>query len=59
MNHDPQVIATGVAGTGGSLAWFVSVAEPIMKLVTFGLTTTVAVLTIAYTWKRLRGKAKD
>ena len=45
----------GTGATGAGLASFVAAAEPLMKLITFGLTTTVAILTIVWTWRRLRG----
>jgi len=49
----------GAGGTGAGLAGFLAAAEPWMKLITFSLTTTVAILTIIWTVKRLRAKKLD
>lgn len=51
--------AYGAAGTGGGLAWFVAAADPLMKLISFSLGTTVAVLTIVWLVKKIRGTAKS
>lgn len=57
VQHQGGYIGTGATGAG--LAAFVAAAEPVMKLITFGLTTTVAVLTIIWTIRRLRGGKHD
>lgn len=57
---NPQhVVAAGTTCTGGTFALFMTAAEPVMRLITFGLTAAVAVATLVYTIKKIREKRKD
>lgn len=58
MSAPQQIIAAGTASTGAGLAGFVTFAEPLMKLITFGLTTAVGIATLIYTVKKIRERIR-